>query len=112
MNPDYVPRRGDLVWVTFGARVGHEQTGRRPALVLSREPYNRRIGLFVCFPITSKRKGYPFEVPLPTGIPVVGVVLADQIKSFDWRERDVEFICSISEELCSASLAKLRPMIE
>ena len=87
----YVPRRGDLVWLTFDPQAGHEQAGRRPAFVLSSEAYNRRTGLFLVCPVTSRVKGYPFEVPLPAGLAVSGVILADQIKSLDWKARRAEF---------------------
>ena len=79
----YVPRRGDLVWLSFDPQAGHEQAGRRPAFVLSPEAYNRKTGLFLACPVTSKEKGYPFEVSLPSGLQVSGVILADQLKSLD-----------------------------
>jgi mRNA interferase MazF len=88
----YVPRRGDAVWLNFNPQSGHEQAGRRPALVLSPEEYNRKTGLAVFCPITSQVKGYPFEVKLPAGLPVTGVVLADQVKSLDWQVREAALI--------------------
>ena len=109
---EYVPKRGDIVWVSFDPQVGHEQAGRRPALVLSMESYNRLIGLFVCCPITTRRKRYPFEVSLPSNLPISGVILADQIKSFDWRERRVEFACSATEDVCRETMDKLRPVLD
>src|SRR5438132_4378211 len=84
---EYVPERGDAVWVTLDPQAGHEQAGRRPALVLSPASYNGRVGLALFLPITSRAKGYPFEVPLLDGAPVTGVVLADQVKSPDWPGR-------------------------
>ena len=78
---EYAPDRGDLVWLTF------EQAGRRPAVVLSPASYNRRAGLTVFVPVTSRVKGYPFEVLIPPGLEVTGAVLADQLKSLDWRAR-------------------------
>jgi mRNA interferase MazF len=87
----YVPDSGDLVWVSFDPQAGHEQAGRRPALVLSPREYNDKAGLALACPITSRVKGYPFEVALRTGR-VRGVVLADQIRSFDWRSRQFTFI--------------------
>jgi mRNA interferase MazF len=83
----YAPDRGDLVWLTFDPQAGHEQAGRRPAVVLSPAAYNRRAGLAVFAPITSRVKGYPFEVLIPAGLEVGGAVLADQLKSLDWRAR-------------------------
>ena len=88
---DYVPDRGDLVWLTFDPQAGREQAGRRPALVLSPTIYNERSGLAVVCPVTRRSKGYPFEVPLPVEQKVSGVVLADHLKSADWRARRAEF---------------------
>jgi mRNA interferase MazF len=87
-----VPRRGDIVWLSFTPQAGHEQAGRRPALVLSPSAYNSKVGLALCCPITSRVKGYPFEVAVPKGLAVGGVVLADQVKSLDWRARRAEFV--------------------
>ena len=83
----YVPDRGDIVWLQFTPQAGHEQAGHRPALVLSPASYNRRSGLMLCCPITSRVKGYPFEVALGEGEDLAGVVLADQVKSLDWKAR-------------------------
>src|SRR5512136_3155042 len=86
----YIPERGDAVWITLDPQAGHEQGGRRPALVLSPAAYNGRVGLALLCPITSQRKGYPFEVALPAGLKIQGVVLADQVKSLDWQIRRAE----------------------
>ena len=86
------PDRGHLVWLTFNPQAGHEQAGRRPALVLSPKSYNAKVGLMLCCPITSRAKGYPFEVALPDGAALGGVVLADQVKSLDWRARAAEIV--------------------
>ena len=83
----YVPDRGDIVWLNFTPQAGHEQAGHRPALVLSPATYNGKTGLMLCCPITSQVKGYPFEVPLGKGVNAKGVVLADQLRSLDWRAR-------------------------
>ena len=83
----YTPARGDLVWLDFTPQAGHEQAGTRPALVISPRDYNRRVGLALVCPVTSSVKGYPFEVALPRGLKLEGVVLADQVKSLDWRAR-------------------------
>ena len=88
----YVPRRGDLVWLSFSPQAGYEEAGRRPALVLSPSAYNGKVGLAVFCPITSHVKGYPFEVPIPAGLGVEGVVLADQVRNLDWRVRRAELI--------------------
>ena len=86
------PERGALIWLTFTPQSGREQAGRRPALVVSPSAYNSKVGLALVCPITSKVKGYPFEVPLPDGGPVQGVVLADQLRSLDWRSRQADII--------------------
>jgi mRNA interferase MazF len=87
----YVPDSGDLVWASFDPQSGHEQAGRRPALVLSPREYNEKVGLALSCPITSKLKGYPFEVPVHASR-TQGVVLADQVRSLDWRSRQFMFI--------------------
>lgn len=85
-----VPDAGDLVWLTFDPQAGREQAGRRPAVILSPADYNRRSGLALACPITSQAKGYPFEVALPQGLAIGGVILADHLKSLDWRTRRAE----------------------
>jgi len=87
----YVPQRGDVVWWSFTPQAGHEQAGRRPAVVLSPAAYNGKVGWALVCPITSQVKGYPFEVAIPPGLSVGGVVLSDQVKSLDWRARRAEF---------------------
>lgn len=86
------PERGDIVWLTFNPQVGREQAGRRPALVLSPRGYHQKTAYALVCPITTRRKGYPFEVPLPEGLPVQGVVLADQLKSIDRHVREIEVV--------------------
>jgi mRNA interferase MazF len=94
-----VPERGDIVWLNFDPQAGREQTGRRPALVLSCVTYNRKVGLMLCCPITSKIKGYPFEVALPEGLPIAGVILSDQIRNLDWRTRNATEATMVSAEI-------------
>lgn len=103
----YVPAQGDVVWIRFQPQAGHEQSGHRPALVLSPSDYNRRVGLAVMCPVTNQVKGYPFEVRIPPGLPVTGVVLADQVKSLDWRARRATFHCSVPGSVVSETLRKL-----
>jgi len=107
----YVPERGDLVWLSFDPQAGREQAGRRPALVLSPAPYNRRASLALVCPITSQVKGYPFEVTLPEGLAISGVVLADHVKSADWAARHVEFAAKAPSEVIAEVTAKLRPLL-
>ena len=78
----YVPDRGDAVWLDFDPQAGHEQAGRRPAIVLSPAGYNRKVGLAIFCPVTTRIKGYPFEVVIPEGLKISGAILADQVKNF------------------------------
>jgi len=103
---NYCPKRGDIVWLSFNPQAGHEQAGRRPALVLSPLLYNRKVGLALHCPVTSEIKGYPFEVKIPSGLDVSGVILADQIKSLDWTARKATFVCSLPEETIREVLGK------
>ena len=107
----WIPERGDIVWITMNPTVGHEQSGRRPALVLSPAAYNGKVGLAILCPITSHVKGYPFEVQVPEGLPVEGVVLADQAKSLDWRARGAELLCTVPQESTSAVLQRLETLV-
>jgi mRNA interferase MazF len=107
----YVPDAGDLVWLTFDPQAGHEQRGRRPALVLSPKAYNGRAGLALACPVTSQVKGYPFETPMPDDGAVRGVILADQLKSVDWRERRAEFAGKAPEDVLTDVRERLRPLL-
>jgi len=107
----WIPERGDLVWISMNPRTGHEQSGRRPALVLSPAAYNGLVGLAILSPVTSQVKGYPFEVTVPAGLPVTGVVLSDQAKSLDWRARHAELICRVPAECVTEALQKLATLI-
>lgn len=107
----YVPKRGDAVWVTFNPQAGHEQSGRRPAVVLSPEAYNAKVGLAILCPVTNQIKGYPFEVLIPAGLPVAGAILSDQAKSLDWRVRKAELICTVPSKTISEALQKLNTLL-
>ncbi len=107
----YVPDRGHAVWLDFQPQAGHEQAGRRPALVVSPATYNRAAGLVLVCPITSKVKGYPYEVELPAHPEVSGVVLSDQVKSLDWRARRATFLCRLPEAVVGEVLAKLETLV-
>ena len=111
MSEGYVPARGDLVWLTFDPQVGHEQRGRRPALVVSPRSYNGKVGLALVCPVTSRVKGYPFEVSLPDEGEVTGVVLADQVKSLDWRAREASRIGEASAKVVAEVLARIRTLV-
>lgn len=107
----YVPSRGEVVWISFNPRIGHEQAGRRPALVISPASYNGKVGLAILCPITSRVKGYPFEVSIPPDLDVGGVVLSDQVKSLDWRARKAEFICRLPQSATLEVLDKLSTLL-
>ncbi len=108
----YVPERGDVVWISFSPQAGHEQAGRRPAVVLSPKAYNRKVGLAMLCPLTNQSKGYPFEVAVPQEADVTGVILSDQVKSLDWRVRKAEFKAKLPEEVISEVLAKLGTLLD
>ena len=106
----YIPNRGDIVWLNFTPQSGHEQMGKRPALVLSPKEYNSKVGLAIFCPITSQEKGYPFEVQIKTR-KIAGVVLSDQVKSLDWASRKVEYISKIPDSELEEVLEKLKVLI-
>jgi len=107
----YVPGQGDLIWLDFDPQAGHEQGGRRPAVVLSPKAYNQVTGLALVCPVTNREKGYPFEVPLPIGLPVGGVVLADHVKNQDWRARHAEFVGRLDAVTLTAIVQRTRSLL-
>ena len=116
----YIPDRGDLVWLQFDARggsrkgdvsAGHEQSGRRPALVISPKTYNKKAGLGLFCPVTSRIKGYPYEVVLPETLPIAGAILSDQIKSLDWRARTAERIGRAPDDVVDECLSKIETLV-
>lgn len=107
----YVPDAGDLVWLTFDPQAGHEQRGRRPALILSPRAYNAKARLAVACPISSQVKGYPFEVPLPTAGAIVGVVLADHVKNLDWQARRIVFEAKAPADVVTEVRERLRALL-
>lgn len=107
----YAPKRGEVVWLELNPQAGHEQAGRRPALVVSPEAYNKKVGLALLCPITNQVKGYPYEVLLPSGLGVSGAILSDQVKSLDWRARQARRICDAPAEATEEVLAKLRTLV-
>ena len=111
MASRYVPDRGDIVWLQFDPQSGHEQAGRRPALVITPRSYNRMVGLALFCPLTSRIKNYPFEVALPKELDVDGVVLADQVKSLDWRTRKAKRFQVAPQGVMEEVLAKLRALL-
>lgn len=110
-SKSYVPEKGDIVWLDFDPQAGHEQRGRRPALVISQKSYNEKVGLGIFCPITSKGKGYPFEVKT-MGKKINGCVLSDQVKSLDWKIRNIEFIEKSNNEVVDMVVEILKVIIE
>jgi mRNA interferase MazF len=108
----YCPDSGDVIDIDLGRQEGHEQRGRRPALVLTPRAYNRRAGLCVLCPITNQQKGYPFEVAIPPGRAVVGVVLADQVKSLSWERRYAQLRCPAPEEVVREAKGKIKALLQ
>jgi mRNA interferase MazF len=107
----YIPDRGDVVWINFDPGAGHEQSGRRPAVVLSPRAYNKPSGLGLFCPVTIHAKGYPFEVLLPDGSPVTGAVLLDQVRSLDWHSRRAAFIGELDVAILVELMERLRPLV-
>jgi mRNA interferase MazF len=107
----YVPECGDVVWITLNPQAGREEEGRRPAVVVSPQSYNAKVGLAIFCPVTGQVKGYPFEVLIPAGLPVTGAILSDQVKSLDWRARKAELICALPARTISEVLEKLATLL-
>jgi mRNA interferase MazF len=106
------PERGDIVWLQFTPQAGSEQSGRRPALVISPKSYNQRVGLALVCPITSRIKGYPFEVELPRGMETKGAILCDQIKSLDWRIRNAKGMGSVPQSVIQEVTARILALVD
>ena len=109
--PAYVPDAGHIVRLTFDPQAGHEQAGRRPAVILSPASYNGLVGQAVVCPITSRQRGFPFEVELPVGLQIHGVVLSDHVKSVDWRVRQAEFLDTLPADIMDDIRARLAPLL-
>jgi len=107
----YVPSRGDVIWLSFNPQSGHEQSGHRPAIVISPKEYNVKAGLALCCPITSKIKGYPFEVRITVKNKIDGVILSDQVKSLDWKDRQAKYIASASKDILEETVEKMNLLI-
>ncbi len=109
---DYVPKRGDIVWLNLTPQSGREQAGRRPVLVLSPKSYNQKVGLALICPVTNQAKGYAFEVAIPRGLRVKGVILSDHVKSADWQTRNIEFICRVNELVIEEVVEKIETLLK
>ncbi len=112
VESDYCPERGDIVWLDLDPQSGHEQKGRRPAIVLSPKIYNSKSGLALFCPITNQIKDYPFEVQLPSNLPVSGVIISDQVKSLDWKIRNAEFIVKAPRNVLNETLSKFSTLVK
>lgn len=108
----YLPQRGDTIWIDLNPRVGHEQSGHRPALVLTPENFNRAMKLAICCPITSRAQRTEFEVSLPAGLGVEGVVLAYQVRSVDWRARGTKFLARVPDDIVENVLHMLDSILD
>lgn len=108
---EYIPARGDIVWLNFFPQTGHEQSGKRPALVLSHIEYNRKTGMAIFCPITSKSKGYPFEIKLKLK-KITGVVLSDQIKNLDYKARQAEFVEKATDTILKKIIENINLLID
>jgi len=111
MPKRYIPDRGDVVWISLSPQAGHEQSGRRPAMVLSPAAYNGKVGLAIFCPVTSQIKGYPFEVVIPEGLQVTGAVLSDQVKSLDWKARKAKRMDKLPPSVGEEGLRKLNTLL-
>ena len=111
VGDSHIPQRGDLVWLNFNPQAGREQAGHRPVLVLSPREYNEKSSVALLAPITSTVKGYPLEVELPPGGPIGGAVLADQVRSLDWRTRGLKFAAVAPRQVVAEVLGKLLALL-
>jgi len=107
----FVPDRGDVIWINLNPQAGHEQAGKRPAFVLSPAAYNAKTSLVIVCPITSAVKQYPFEVVIPAGFPITGVILSDQVKSLDWRARKATPACLLPIDVVTEVQERIAALI-
>jgi mRNA interferase MazF len=109
---EYVPDSGDLIWLDFTPQAGREQAGRRPAVVLSPRAYNEKTSLAVVCPVTSRVKGYPFEVLVPPGMRIQGAILSDHLKNLDWRQRKAEKAGKVSAAVLAQVRGRVAALLE
>ncbi len=107
----YTPDHGDVIWLEFSPQAGREQRGKRPGLVLSPAAYNGKVGLALCCPVTSQVKGYPFEVLIPPGLKAKGAILADHVRSLDWRARDAKLWCRVPPATVEEVAARIQALL-
>lgn len=107
----YVPDQGDIIEIDHNPQAGHEQAGRRPALVLSVKKYNAASNLCLYCPITNTKKGHPFEIDIPKGLPITGTILSDQMRSLDWQAREAEHLSEVPLEIVQAVLVRINRIL-
>ena len=107
----FIPDRGDLIWITLNPTLGHEQSGRRPALVLSPKEYNKKTGLCIICPATRQQKGYGFEVVTTGPDGQVSVILADHLRNVDWRNRKAQKIYCVSDEILNEVVSRIEALL-
>lgn len=112
MTTPTAPDRGHLVWIDFSPHAGHEQAGRRPGLIVTKALFNSASRFAIACPVTSQVKGYPYEVAIPAGLPIQGVILCDQLKSLDWSARSAVYNCELPQETMDEVLSLIRPLFE
>jgi mRNA interferase MazF len=108
---DYVPARGDFIWLNFDPQSGHEQMGKRPALVVSHTEFNQQRGFILVCPVSNTKRKNPFYVNIPDGEAVTGVLMADQLRSLDYRSRGAELIATCPKDLLLEVLARIYPIM-
>lgn len=108
----YVPERGDVVWIHLDPQAGREQAGHRPALILSPKSFNRRLNVVFCCPISSRAKRFEFDVPLPVGLDVKGVILSHHLKALDWRVRNARYMTRVPEYVVDDILLMLAAILD
>jgi mRNA interferase MazF len=108
----YIPERGDVISLSFDPQAGHEQAGRRPALVLSPKLYNKKLGLALVCPVTRQVKGYPFEVVIPNGLAVGGAILADQVRNLDWRARGASLLAKVPPDVVDDVIERIEALLK
>lgn len=107
----YVPERGDVVWIHLDPQAGREQAGHRPALILSPQTFNRKLNVIFCCPISSRAKRFDFDVPLPEGLDVKGVILSHHMKSLDWRVRNAKYMTRVPDHVVDQVLLVLNSIL-
>ncbi|PZD70472.1 Endoribonuclease MazF [Acaryochloris thomasi RCC1774] len=107
----YLPKRKDFIWLSFDPQAGHEQMGKRPALVISHDGFNQKMGFAYVCPVSNTQRQNPFYVAIPEGEAVTGVIMVDQLRSLDFRARKAQFICECPDLLFQDVLRRIKPIL-